>query len=176
MQNDILYSGKVKITVNNKATVKRSNSGTAKLFSILCNILAGNIISDTAEYIPIKFAMIHSNYGKITNDTLSKNLNFTDYSNVSLLTSELNITEKKINSESSSVCYATLLTHSQLKTSARAAAASSKVCYALLLNNCNEILAHAPFEYVEISTIWEDAYGQGAVEWEMFFANKEESR
>ena len=81
MQNDIIYSGKVKITVNNIATVKKSNSGTALLFSMLCNILAGNktSVSTVSEVLPIKIAMIHSNYEEITTEMLSKNLYFNYY-------------------------------------------------------------------------------------------------
>jgi hypothetical protein len=175
MQNAITYAGRVTIKVKNKPPVRKLNAGTPVLFSFLCNLIAGVSLKDLDTQLPVKIALIHSQNKTITDETLNTQLEFDSYSDVSLLTSELHITDRKVNSSTSSVYFSSLLLHSQLKTYMKSVANTSKTCYALLLNNNNDILAHAPFEYTDIVAIWEDVNGQGAIEWEMFFANKEVS-
>lgn len=171
MKNEITYSGRVTIKVKNKPPVRRNNSGTPELFNLLCNIMAGSQASPIEQTIPVKIAMIYED-DTLTSDTFNSNLNFEDYKQLSILMSELLISDKQVNSTNASVYYAALLPHSQLNTSVRRQAEAAKTCYVLLLNAQQNIVAYAPFKNSEISSIWEDANGQGVVEWEMFFANK----
>lgn len=174
MQNEITYSGKVTIKVKNKPPIKRNNSGTPELFSLLCNIMTGFQLSSVEKHIPAKIAMIYDDTGSLTDNIFNSNSDFINYKDKSILMSELLISDRQVNSVSSSVYYAALLSHSQLNTSVRSNAERAKSCYVLLLNNKQKIVAYAPFKNSEISSIWEDANGQGVVEWEMFFANKKE--
>ena len=174
MQNEITYRGRVTIKIKNKPPVKRNNSGTSELFSLLCNVIAGFQLSSIEKCIPAKIAMIYDDTGSLTDKIFNSNLDFIHYKDKSILVSELLISDRQINSITSSVYYAALLPHSQLNTSVKSHAESAKSCYVLLLNNQQKIVAYAPFKNSEISSIWEDANGQGVVEWEMFFANKKE--
>ena len=54
-------------------------------------------------------------------------------------------------------------------------AEASKNLFILLLNRSDEILAHAEINYEDLQEVWDNPRGQAKVEWEMFFANKEEN-
>lgn len=173
MKNNITYKGNVTIKVKNKPNKKVNNNGTKSLFILLYDLLCGNIIHNTSNYLPIKIAMIHDNNGSIEVGDIES---FDEVDQYSILLDELIITSRNVNIDRNSVCFSSVVAHNNFKNISKSIIESEDTsCYVLLLNNqgTKNILAYAAFEYNDIRAVLEDVNGQGVVEWEMFFDNKE---
>lgn len=175
MKNKIVYRGKVTVKTRGKPSIRKHNNGTNVLFSLLSNLVSGILPNDLTNKLPTKIGIIHDNAKVISSDSF-ENVDYNDFESYSILLDELLITSRSVNSTTNSVIFSTLLPNSSLyKDETRDYAEASENLFILLLNRSDEILAHAEINYEDLQEVWDNPIGQAKVEWEMFFANKEEN-
>ena len=168
MKDNISYAGRVTIKVKGKPPVKKKNSGTLVLFNTLCDILTSTNLSDNKVF-PAYISLIHNNSGTITPETIIDNSNYLDYLDAELVTSLLPISSRQSRYDGSCV-FSSMIAHSQANTSN---SSGVETCYVVLLSGAKKIMAFFKLDFNSVSSVFSDMNGQAAIEWEMFFDNKE---
>lgn len=174
MKNKVVYSGKVSIKTRGKPPIRKHNSGTNVLFSLLSNLVSGIIPNDLTNKLPHKIAIIHDDSGNKTSESFVDNFDYESFRELSILTTELLISSRSVDNVYNSVRFSTLLPRSMLNDRRRSYAEGSKTLFVILLNMDEQIQAYSEVSYDDISEVWDNPIGQAKVEWDMFFANKEE--
>ena len=173
MINGITYTGEVTISDNRGMYIRKRNKGTSNLFLSLSELLAGIGLDKIKQKLPLSIGLIHDNNSIINDEYINTHLNFSNYDNVKLTLSDLFIVDRRIDIETTSVYFSTLLSSNQIKTVVKSLNLNG--CYAMLVDGDSRILAYSAFDYDSIRAVCNDTSGkaQAVVEWKMFFSNKE---
>ena len=167
-ESNIQYKGRVAIKVKNKPSVRAHNEGTYHLFNLVNRIFSKALVdlTDISQRLPAYITLIAAD-GKVTNEALRTNPDYSAYSQYSILIKELPIISKEIIDDT--IKYASLLTTTVIDGSALNAADKG---YALLLDSsCKDILAFSYVDLKMIEAMQETQLGQSEIEWSMSFSN-----